>query len=120
VKNEKDLIRVCEIDTNEWRVDHWVCEVYEAQRKNRRIHMTYTKGVPNGTVNDEGRTTVTPLYLVKAWLVRRVQEIRKREALSDQLKDAKKYSFRYKKMNIERVPIGFFMKLTCRISTSGS
>ena len=97
VKNEKDLIRICGIDTKEWMIDHWICEVYEAQRKNRRIHMKYKKGVANGSVDDEGQTTITPLYLVKAWLVRQVAEIRKRDALLQQVKDAKRHAFKYRK-----------------------
>lgn len=97
VKNEKDLIRVCKIDTKEWYIDHWICEVYEAQRKNRRIHMKYKEGVATGTLDDEGLTTITPLYLVKAWLVRRVAEIRKREAVDQQMLDARAHAFKYRK-----------------------
>jgi hypothetical protein len=97
VKNEKDLIRVCEIDINEWAIDHWICEVYEAQRKNKQVDLTLKNGVMTGSVYDQGKTTVTPLYLVKAWLVRRVAEIRKRDALDQQLKDAKAHAFKYRK-----------------------
>lgn len=98
VRNERDLVRVCEIDTDEWSIDHWICEVYEMPRKDKKVQMVYDKGVATGKVSDDGKMTVTPLYLVKAWLVRRVAEIRRRDALAQQIKDAKQHAFKYRKM----------------------
>lgn len=98
VRNERDLVRVCEIDTDEWSIDHWICEVYEMPRKDKKISMVYEKGVASGKVSDDGKMTVTPLYLVKAWLVRRVAEIRRKDALAQQIKDAKQHAFKYRKI----------------------
>ncbi len=111
VKNEKDLIRVCEIDTNEWMIDHWICEVYETQRKQKNVHMTYTKGAADGSVDDDGRTTVTALYLVKAWLVRRVEEIRKRDALKVQIDDARRYAPKYPKLKYPQKHKGLLLEV---------
>lgn len=65
VKTLADLIRVCEIDTDEWEIVKWQPGVHETLYKNAS-----KQGV------------VEPLYRVTAQLVRRVKVINAREALT--------------------------------------
>ena len=111
VRNEKDLIRVCKIDVGEWAVDHWICEVYEAQRADRHVNLTYVDGMANGTVKDQGRTTVTQMYLVKAWLKRRVAEIRTRSAVADFIADAKRHAPKYPRIKRPSLKSGMMFEI---------
>jgi hypothetical protein len=72
VKTLADLIRVCEIDTQEWTVDRYVCNKWEM-----------------GSTDLDGNPQTTELYQVKAWLKRRVQAIAVRAEIADLLAYAK-------------------------------
>jgi hypothetical protein len=72
VKTLPDLIRVCDIDTQEWTVDRFVCNKWEM-----------------GSTDLDGNPQTTELYQVKAWLKRRVQAIAVRAEIADLLAFAK-------------------------------
>jgi hypothetical protein len=72
VKTLADLIRVCDIDTQEWTVDRYVCNKWEM-----------------GSTDLDGNPQTTELYQVKAWLKRRVQAIAVRAEIADLLALAK-------------------------------
>jgi hypothetical protein len=76
VRTLNDLIRVCEIDTDEWDVERYVCNKWEM-------------GAKIGP-QDVATITVTPLYQVKAWLRRKVVVIAARDELAALLADAKR------------------------------
>jgi hypothetical protein len=65
VRNDKDLIRDCQIDTDQWRVDHWVGNRWEV-----------------GAVVD-GRILTQPLYQVKAWLERNDDVMDAKQRIAD-------------------------------------
>jgi DNA-directed RNA polymerase subunit RPC12/RpoP len=111
VRNEKDLIRVCEIDTTEWAIDHWICEVYEAQRADKKKSLNFNNGVMTGTIEDQGRATVTQLYLVKAWLVRKTAEIRARSEVELIKKEAIAYAPKYKAIKRPKVKDGLLYEI---------
>lgn len=77
IRNEQDLIRVCEIDTQEWNIDRWTCE------KKDRL--------------SQGEVKV--LFEVKVWLTRRVNEIAARDVISDLMEDARKFAPKYPKIS---------------------
>ena len=58
VRTLADLVRVCQIDTQEWIVERWVANKWEM-----------------GAKDLAGKVTTTPLYQVKAWLKRNVPVI---------------------------------------------
>lgn len=73
VTSLSDLIRVCSIDTETWEIERWVCNVWHSAAKR----------------NDD-TVIVTPLYQVKAWLVRRVAVIAVKDEIAALKADAKK------------------------------
>ncbi|MCR4375658.1 MAG: hypothetical protein NUW22_12495 [Acidobacteria bacterium] len=73
VRTLADLVRVCEIDTDEWIIERWVANKWEVGTK-----------APDGTVS------TTPLFQVKAWLKRNAPIIETKAILADLVADAKK------------------------------
>ncbi len=66
IKTLADLIRVCEIDTDEWDVERYVCSKWE----NAAVPRT-TGNKEDGWRRDSTEPIVTPLFQVKAWLRRK-------------------------------------------------
>ncbi len=55
----EELIEYCEVDTNVWYVERFVCNKWEM-----------------GYKDDEGRAHTKPLYQVKAWLLRKIETVK--------------------------------------------
>jgi hypothetical protein len=72
VKSLADLIRVCEINTDEWEVVSWKCGTYEGQSKD----------------NVTSAVTVTQMFTVRASLTRKWQVIDARAEIAAMLEDA--------------------------------
>lgn len=83
VKNEKDLIRECKIDIDEWRIDRWVCERWEVAGFERAT------GSSKNWSRNYGGFLLQPLHLVKAWLTRKIEVIAARTEIEDLKKQAK-------------------------------
>lgn len=73
VRTLADLIRVCEIDTQEWLVERWVANKWEM-----------------GSKDLAGNPQTTPLYQVKAWLKRNLPIIAARDEIQALIADARK------------------------------
>ena len=73
VRTLADLIRVCEIDTNEWSVDSFTCNKWEAAAK-----------------DDTGRMVSRPLFQVKAIMKRKVAVLAARLEIDALKAEAKK------------------------------
>lgn len=65
VRSLEDLIRVCEIDTNEWEIERWTCNKWDMGSVPRAIGDD-----KRGWRLDDATPVVTELYQVKAWLRR--------------------------------------------------
>jgi hypothetical protein len=72
VRTLEDLIRVCEIDTETWRVERWTANKWEM-----------------GSVDAKKQPHTTPLFQIKAVLVRRVELIAAREEVDNLIQFAK-------------------------------
>ncbi len=72
IKSLADLIRVCDIDTNEWEIERYVCNKWEV-----------------GAKVDEKMVT-TPLFQVKAWMKRKVMIVAARAEIVSLIEDAKR------------------------------
>lgn len=107
IKTLDDLIRVCEIDTETWDVDKWLCSKSEAYRKDKKVDWTVRDGVVvDGRVQDSGGLLVKPMYSVKAWLVRKTKEIRNRLVRQDIIDDLKTYSPKSPKITYPKLKDG--------------
>jgi hypothetical protein len=76
IKTLADLVRVCEIDTQEWDVERWVCNKWDstAMRKN---------------LDGTSHPVVTEQFQIKAWLKRRVALVAAKLEIAQLLADAK-------------------------------
>ena len=98
IRNEKDLVRVCKIDLNEWKIDRWTCGVNSAYRKDRSgTYIAKDGRVVQANVVDTGRIVRAPLYNVKVWLVRKTEEIRATSSILELMEEAKKKSIKVPK-----------------------
>ncbi len=74
-----ELISQCEIDTEIWEIERWICNKWE---------MGYADANRNpGQV---------PLFQVKVWLKKKVAEVQTRDAIALMIEDAKQYAPVYK------------------------
>jgi hypothetical protein len=84
VRTLEQLIQVCEINTDEWTVERFVCNKWEM-----------------GYRTDSGADT-TELYQVKAWFKRKAEEYNSRQALASALEAVKAHAPVYPM--IQRLP----------------
>ena len=82
----EQLIKFCEIDTKIWEVERFVCNKWEVGVKNK---------------NDS--ITTAPLFQVKAWLKKKVEEILVRNTVDDLIKDAKKFAPKYPTIKYNKI-----------------
>ncbi|HWR49909.1 MAG TPA: hypothetical protein VN428_02310 [Bryobacteraceae bacterium] len=78
IKTLDDLIRVCEIDTDEWEVEKWIANKWEV-----------------GAKDAAKRIQVEPLFQVKAWLKRKVAVVFAQNEINALREKAKGYAPRY-------------------------
>lgn len=81
IKTLKDLIKVCEIDLNEWVIDRWICNKWEV-----------------GAKNLIGEITISPLFQVKVWLSRNKPVIDYTLFRDETIKAMQKHSPKYPKL----------------------
>jgi hypothetical protein len=72
VRTLEDLIRVCEIDTAEWRIVRWVANKWEV-----------------GAKNEAGELISRPLFQVKVWLQRNAPMVAARSEVAALIAEAK-------------------------------
>lgn len=112
IKTLSDLIEVCEIDTDIWEIEKWTQGKSEGYRKDRKVKWIVKNGqVQEGDVNDSGKLLIKPMYAVKAWLVRKTQEIRARSVISELVEDAKKFSPKYPKIKYKKYKDGLLYEI---------
>lgn len=71
IKTLDELLAYCEVDLEEWVVDHYIVNKWPLARKDIKKEITWTGGVMDGYVEDTGELTQAGLIQVKAWLVRK-------------------------------------------------
>lgn len=85
IKTLDELLKVTNVDLNEWRVEKYIVNKWSTARKSEVKSLEFNKGTISGTVEDDGSMSVTPLYQVKAWLVRK-KEVQDRNFILNELK----------------------------------
>lgn len=70
-KTLEELLEICKVDLNEWRVEKYLVNKWATARKNKTVNLTYNDGSATGSVDDKGGMTVHPIFQIKAWLVRK-------------------------------------------------
>lgn len=90
IKTLDEMIKVCEIDTEQWIVDRWLCNKWE-------VGMRLRTGKDTA---DE--VYVQPLWQVKVWLKRDVQKVQLEDIKSRIIAEIKKASKPEKKLTIKK------------------
>lgn len=93
IRSVEDAIREFHINTDEWEVKPPIkIKTSEGYRKDRMVKWKVRNGtVIEGDVDDTGNMLVVPLYHITVLFVRKVHEIRAREAVDKLIKDAVKH-----------------------------
>jgi hypothetical protein len=89
VKTLADLKRVCGVDEAEWEVERWVCEKYD------NVSVPRATGKSKEWSRPDARPQITEMFLVKAWLKRKVALVAARDELKEMLSEAKKHAAKY-------------------------
>lgn len=92
INSPKKLLAAMNVDENIWEVYKKQIGKSPAWRKDRVVDWEVKNGVANGKVKDSGKIKVVPVYTVKLWLRRKVEQVRASYALDDFKNDVKKYS----------------------------
>jgi hypothetical protein len=93
---KEDVIKQFQVDENIWAVDKFKVKTSEGYRKDRKVDWHVKDGVvESGDVEDTGRMLVVPLYHVEVRFIRKTQEIRARNVISELIIDAQKAAPRY-------------------------
>lgn len=79
IKTLADLVRVCEIDTEEWEIERYLCNKWEVGMKEPAT------GGSNYWRRESAEPIVVPLFQVKAWLKRRVTIIAAKNEIKELL-----------------------------------
>lgn len=73
IVDKDQLMKLCDIDEDEWNVDVIDVSKHEVPRKNREVHIERGgEGESQYSVHDHGNMVVVPLFRVKIHAVRRV------------------------------------------------
>lgn len=114
--NIDQLIKVCGIDTNQWKVDRWICNKWEVGSIYRDQNLKWAKeevankdgnGVAQQVMTGHGvrkpEFIVQELWQVKAWLVRNVEQIINDSIKKSLLEEIKNYSIVYPKIEYPEI-----------------
>ena len=71
IKTLDELLKVTNVNLDEWKVEKYIVNKWSTARKSEVKSLEFNKGTISGTVEDDGSMSVTPLYQVKAWLIRK-------------------------------------------------
>lgn len=72
VRTLQDLIRECQIDLSIWHIYKWEANKWPVGAKLAKRRLRWENGqIVEGELDDDGTLTVSPLFQVKAWMVRR-------------------------------------------------
>ena len=111
IKTLEDLIEVCEINTDTWSIQRWLCNAWSVGRKEIIEDLTWTNGKKEGTSKDTGKIEVEPLFQVKAWLIKKVKEIELREIKEEMIEEMKQYSPKYSKIIYKNIKDGYLFEI---------
>jgi hypothetical protein len=99
----EEIIALCNIDVNVWRVDKFEVGVHEGYRKDRKGWWKSENGRISGATEDSGKILIVPMHSVRVWLSRKTAEIRNALIVDEFVKKAIKYSPKYKKIKYRKL-----------------
>lgn len=97
IMSTNDLLKFLKVDTREWDIVKIVYGKSEGYRKDREVDWDVRDGkVTRGKVRDSGKLLIEPLFSVKVYLRRKVEEIEARNTMRQLMAEVKRYSPKYK------------------------
>lgn len=106
-----ELIDYCQIDLGVWEIERWICNKWEVGRKEKQVDMTWEDGLASGSVYDTGKVFVEPLFQVKVWLRKKIEEIRATNNIKDQIEEAKKFAPKYPRISYKKLDNGLLYEI---------
>ena len=64
----EDLVKAAKIDLNKWIIERWMVNKWEVGAKTAKKTLSWSNGILDGDLVDDGELTVEPLFQVKVWL----------------------------------------------------
>lgn len=110
-KNEEDILRICEVDTTVWEIDHWLINKWEMGRKHSVKDLKYVKGKATGTIKDDGELSIEPMWQVKVWLKRKSPEATPEQTLESLKMQLKEFAPTYPKLQYPKTPGTFLYEV---------
>jgi hypothetical protein len=111
IMSDKDLLDFLGVDMREWEVVKVVYGKSEGYRKDREVRWEVVDGkVKSGYVNDSGALLIKPLFSVKVWLRKKVEEIAARNEVELLKKEAIAYAPKFKKITYPKLK-GFLYEI---------
>lgn len=90
----EDLIEVCEIDTDYWEIERWVCNKWEI-----------------GIKNSKNQIEVEPLFQIKVWLVKKTKEIEATQRFDSLMELARGFAPVYHKIDYPEISDGLLFEI---------
>jgi hypothetical protein len=111
IMSDKDLLKYLKIDSRSWKIEKVVYGKSEGYRKDRQVSWDVKNGkVVHGRVRDSGKLLVAPLFSVKVYLTKKVEEIKARNEMLTLMAEMKSYSPKYKTIKYKK-NAGYFYEL---------
>jgi hypothetical protein len=112
IMSDQDLLKFLGVDMSEWRITKVVYGKSEGYRKDRSVSWHVVNGnVVRGDVEDSGELLIKPLFSVKVWLEKKVQEIAARNEVELIKHEAIAYAPKYKKISYPKAKGGYLYEI---------
>lgn len=112
IMSDKDLLKFLQVDMTQWRITKVVYGKSEGYRKDRSVEWDVTDGkVTHGKVRDSGKLLIKPLFSVKVWLEKKVQEIKARNEVELIKREATAYAPKYKLIKHAKQKDGYLYEI---------
>jgi hypothetical protein len=112
IMSDNDLLDFLGVDRSEWKITKVVYGKSEGYRKDRQVSWDVQDGkVISGRVRDSGDLLIKPLFSVKVWLARKVEEKAAISEVEFIKKEAVAYAPKYKKIKHQQSKDGFLYEI---------
>lgn len=112
IMSDKDLLKFLQVDESQWNVTKVIYGKSEGYRKDRSVEWDVKQGVVmHGKVRDSGKLLIKPLFSVKIFLEKKINEIASRNEIAELKTELLKYSPKYKTIKYSKTKDGYLYEI---------
>jgi hypothetical protein len=112
IMSDKDLLKFLQVDESQWTITKVIYGKSEGYRKDRSVEWDVEQGVVlHGKVRDSGKLLIKPLFSVKIFLEKKINEIATRSEIAELKDELLKYSPKYKTIKYSKVKDGHLYEI---------